>query len=302
MIEALFQPLGRTLRLSTDSEEILAIARESFDGFGPATGEPRVYLRLTADGPPDGEVSVPVFRTQGSLLFQNAGPGAILVAAKETCLSVGSFSPAALANPAYFRSHFLHFGLLCSLSSQGLMAVHGSALVKDGQAILLRGPSGSGKTTLAYAGARSRFQALAEDVVWIDHEAGVWRGMGRHFHLLPDAARLFPELEDLPAMLESAGKMKLEVDLEAVRAGSVAVEARPGPVVLLERHDGRESLLEPLGPAEALEAWSRCPAGLEEEFPDYRRHVEDLLGRGAWRLRPGSDVDGALDLLESLWE
>lgn len=302
MIQALFRPMGRTLRVDTDSEAILAIAQETFGRFGPATGEPDVVLRLFADGPPDGQVTSPAFRAHGVLVFQNAGAGAILAGAREEGLAVGSFSPAALANPAFFRCHFLHFGFLCMLASRGLMAVHGSALVKDGQAILLRGASGSGKTTLAYAGARSRFQALAEDVVWVDLEADLWRGMPWHFHLLPDAARLFPELEGLPATLESAGKMKLEVDLEAVRTGSTAIEARPGPVVLLDRADGRESRLERLDLPAALEAWSRCPAGLEESFPGYRQHVETLLGRGAWRLRAGTDLDGALDLLESLFE
>lgn len=309
MIRGFFHPFCRTLLLETDSPAILAMARESFGRFGGdgivLPGEPDVVLRLFADGPADGELSAPEFRDEGSLLVQSAGRAAFLVADPERGAARGSFSPAALEHPAFFRSHFLHFAFLSMLAPRGLMAVHGSALVKDGRAVLLRGPSGSGKTTLAYAGARSRFRALAEDVVWVEAETGVWRGMPWHFHLLPDAARLFPEVEGLPATLESAGKMKLEVDLEAVRRGSTAVEARPGPVVLLERRDGAggsHSDLEPLDLRAALDAWHRCPAGLEERFPGYRRHVEALLGRGAWRLRAGTDLDGALDLLESLFE
>ncbi len=181
------------------------------------------------------------------------------------------------------------------------MAVHGAAVVRDGRAILLRGPSGSGKTTLAYAAARSRFQALAEDVVWIDLAAGLWRGMPWCFHLLPDAPRLFPELAGLPAVPGSAGKIKLEVDLDAMRPGSTVTEAEPGPIVLLER--GAENALEPVGPAEALDLWRRCPAGTEESFPGYHRHVEALLENGAWRLRLGTDLtalETALNLLETL--
>ena len=205
------------------------------------------------------------------------------------------------ANPAVFRSEVLLFGFLSQLWPHGLMAVHGAAVVRDGRAILLRGPSGSGKTTLAYAAARSRFQALAEDVVWIDLEAGLWRGMPWFFHLLPDAPRLFPELAGISAVLESAGKIKLEVDLDAVRPGSTVTEAEPGPIVLLER--GAENALEPVGPAEALDLWRRCPAGTEESFPGYSRHVEKLLRDGAWRLRLGTDLtalETALNLLETL--
>lgn len=258
----IFKALGRTLLLETDSEAILAIAQDTFGRFGPADpmASPDITLRLPA----------------GSLL----------------------------ANPAIFRSEILLFGFLSQLWKHGLMAVHGSAVVRDGRAILLRGPSGSGKTTLAYAAARSRFQALAEDVVWIDLEAGLWRGMPWFFHLLPDAPRLFPELAGLPAVvpavMESAGKIKLEVDLDSIRPGSTVTEARPGPIVLLERGAGRGSVLDHLDLPHAREVWRRCPAGTEESFPGYDHHVETLLKSGAWRLRLGTDLERALTLLEAL--
>lgn len=259
----IFNALGRTLLLETDSEAILAIAQDTFGRFGPAEpgAEPDVTLRLPASS--------------------------------------------LLKSSATFRSEILLVGFLSQLREHGLMAVHGSAVVRaGGRAILLRGPSGSGKTTLAYAAARSRFQALAEDVVWVDLAAGLWRGMPWFFHLLPDAPRLFPELKGLPAAphgpRDSAGKMKIEVDLDSIRPGSTVTEARPGPIVLLERGAGRGSVLEHLDLPEALEAWRRCPAGTEESFPGYDRHVEALLKNGAWRLVLGTNLEGALKLLETL--
>lgn len=246
----IFNALGRTLLLETESEAILSIARETFGRFGPARSEqPDITLRLSG--------------------------------------TVG--------NPATFRSEVLLYQFLSQLWKHGLMAVHGSAIVRHGRAILLRGPSGSGKTTLAYAASRSGFQALAEDVVWIDLKAGLWRGIPWFFHLLPDASRLFPELAGLEPVFESAGKIKLEVVLDETRA---IPEALPGPVVLLERA-GRNGL-EPLAPGEALELWRHSPAGTEESFPGYDRHVEDLLKDGAWRLYLGTDLEEALDLLETL--
>lgn len=261
MIAARFKPFGRTLLLEAGNEAILAIAEETFGRFGPADPE----------ASPDVTLRLPA----GSLV----------------------------GDPATFRSEVLLLGFLSQLREHGLMAVHGSAVVRDGRAILLRGPSGSGKTTLAYAAARSRFQALAEDVVWVDLEAGLWRGMPWFFHLLPDAPRLFPELKGLPAAPVSAGKIKIEVDLDSIRSGSTVTEAKPGPIVLLERGAGRGSVLEHLDPsrgAEALEIWRRSPAGTEESFPGYDRRVEALLENGAWRLVLGTNLEGALKLLETL--
>lgn len=252
------------------------------------------------------------FKPFGRTLLLEAGSEAILAIAEET---FGRFGPAEegvpdvtlripagslVGNPATFRSEVLLFGFLSQLREHGLMAVHGSAVVRDGRAILLRGPSGSGKTTLAYAAARSRFQALAEDVVWIDLEDGLWRGMPWFFHLLPDAPRLFPELKGLPAAPASAGKIKIEVDLDSIRPGSTVTEAEPGPIVLLERGAGRGSVLEHLDLAEALKFWRRSPAGTEESFPGYDRRVEALLKNGAWRLVLGTNLEGALKLLETL--
>lgn len=249
-MRGLFNALGRTLLLETDSEAVLALARETFGRFGPANDRhPDVKLRV--DGPVD--------------------------------------------NPATFRGEVLLYEFLSRLWKHGLMAVHGSAVVRNGRAILLRGPSGSGKTTLAYAAARSRFRALAEDVVWIDLKTGLWRGIPWFFHLLPDASRHFPELAGREPVFASAGKIKLEVVLDETRA---VPEALPGPVVLLERAGANR--LEPLAPGEALEIWRRSPAGTEESFPGYGRHVEDLLEDGAWRLRLGTDLEEALDLLETL--
>jgi hypothetical protein len=207
-----------------------------------------------------------------------------------------------LANPAYFRWHFLELAFFVMLARRGLMGVHGAAIAKNGRAILLRAPSGGGKTTLAYAAARQRFQALAEDVVWIDLKHERWWGTPWHFHLLPDAKKLFPELAGHEPVLQINREHKLEVDLEQLRNGSTIVSARPGPVVLVQRASGQPSRLEPLPLPAAHSLWLAGQTGAELTFPDYQCHIDSLLKDNAYTLASGDDLESSLRLLEELIE
>lgn len=304
-LEAWFQPMGFSLHIITDSPAVLAAAETSFGGYGPARPGPTpdfTFRLFQADAPPEaGPPAQPVFHTEGDLACQTLGTEARLVADRATGRVEGRFSARILANPPFFRWHFLEFAFFVMLAGRGVMGVHASALAKNGRAILLRAQSGGGKTTLAYAGARRKFQALAEDVVWIDWQRQVWWGAPWSFHLLPDAKNHFPELAPYEPVLQTNGEMKLEVNLEHVRPGSTAVCARPGPVVLVERAPGQKSRLEPVGLPEAKAAWQAGYAGGEREFPDYERRVEALLGDNTYRLYFGDDIEGSVDLLEPLF-
>src|SRR4029079_19031874 len=97
------------------------------------------------------------------------------------------------------------------------------------------------------AAARRGFQALAEDVVWIDTVHGRWWGAPWTFHLLPDAPALFPELAGIEPRLEINGELKLPVELESVRPGSTVASAGPAGVVFLDRRDAPPSAPSRLG-------------------------------------------------------
>jgi hypothetical protein len=248
----------------------------------------------------DGRLSQPVFRAAGSLLYQATGRDSVLVADLASGFAYGYFSATTLASSAFFRWHFLELAFFQMLEARGWMGVHAAALVKNGRAILLRAPSGGGKTTLAYAGARQRFQALAEDVVWLEPGEGRWWGMPWSFHLLPDAKKLFPELDGYRPVLQTNGEMKLEVNPEQLRPNSTAVCARPGPVVLVERLAGGRSRLESISASTAREAWSAALTGQELQRVHHRKHLERLLAGDTYRLYFGDDIDRAVALLEGL--
>lgn len=303
LIEAFYRPMHLTLRLISNSEKIVEAADHSFAGFGPAspTPTPDLTFHLFEHPVDEPEPAPPRYRKDNDLVYQTTDGVSTLVADRRCGVAYGYFSGGVLANPAFFRWHFLELAFFVMLEPRGLMGVHGAALARDGRAILLRAPSGGGKTTLAYAGARRRFNALAEDVVWLDIERGIWWGTPWKFHLLPDARRLFPELADHEPLLQINGERKLEVDLEQVRAGSTTVSAQPGAVVFVERATGAASRLERLDPAAAKSIWLTAVTGTETDFPNYHRHVDTLLSDNAYRLHSGDDIEASLDLLETLF-
>jgi hypothetical protein len=304
--EAWFQPMGFIVQLVTNHPSILAAAETSFGRFGSTlpTAAPDFTLRLFAHQMDDGQPGTPVFRIEGSLLYQTTGRDSTLVADLERGVVFGYFSPTTLANPAFFRWHFLELAFFMFLEARGLMGVHGAALVKDGQGVLLRARSGGGKTTLAYAAVtRGPFQALAEDVVWLDGRQPLWWGMPWSSHLLPDATKFFPELAAYKPILQTNGEMKLEVNLETIRPGSTTTTAQPKAIVLVERVTDRRSRLELVSAEQAQAAWAAGAAGLEQKLPHHQAHLEALISQHRiYRLYFGTEIAAAVGLLESIFE
>ncbi len=294
--------MGFTLRVESDDPAVAAAADEAFGRFGTAPpGERTDFLfQFKTTGLSGALPSLPSFQDTGRVVRCSAGRVAEMRIDRTSGTAEGVFSAEAVETPSYLRCHFLETALLVLVGSRGLMGVHGAAIVRHRTAILLRGASGTGKSTLAYAAARSgRFQALAEDVVWIDHQAKLWRGLPWWHHLLPDAVRFFPELKDAGPPVQIRGKQKLAIDLDRFHVGAATAEARPGSVVFLRRANRSESRLEPLPHPIARGLWESGKAGTESDFPDYQRRVDELL-RGAFLLELGTGLDDAIDLLQAV--
>lgn len=302
--EAWFRPMGFQLRVLSNSRAVTDTAMESYGLFGqanPTNGadfEFHLYEHEIDDGVPGN----PIFRTDGPFLYQTTGRDSVLVADRERGYAYGYFSRTTLADPAYFRWHFLDLALFFMVEWRGFLGVHGAAICKNGRAILLRAPSGHGKSTLAYAGSRCRFQALAEDVVWIDLKNDLWWGAPSSFHLLSDARNLFPELEAVQAVIQLNGEHKMPVDVRQIRPDSVVTSGQPGQVVLMRRAPGETSRLEEVAPDESYQEWLAGSATKEQDVPDYERKVRSLLRRGVYRLHFGDDIETALGLLEPLFD
>ncbi len=302
--EIRLKPMGYTLLVSSNSSAIIDTARTAFGRFGEPVADAPVdfTFRMFAHNQSTGKSpGTPRFRRDGNLLHQSAGYDNTLAADLAAGAAFGYLSQAVVQNVSFLRRHFLELALFQMLETRGWMGVHAAAPAKNGQAILLRAPAGGGKSTLTFAGLRSGFQLLSEEVTWIAPGGDVWWGIPWWLHLLPDARHLFPELAGFEPVLQANGEMKLEVDVEQIRPGSTIFTAQPGPLVFLERTPDGTSQLEQIDEAAARKLWPAAQTGLESQLAHHSAHINRLLQRPVFRLTAGDDIQANLNLLESLF-
>ena len=72
----------------------------------------------------------------------------------------------------YLKAYILGFGLSMAFLQRGEMAIHCSALCKDGKAVLVAGESGSGKSTTTTALLEAGFSLMADDMALVRLEDG----------------------------------------------------------------------------------------------------------------------------------
>ena len=164
-----FRPMGLNVCVATADQLLRDACSDAFGGFGPGDAQRPADLRFDlslGDGEYPERVE-PVFRFEGSHAYAEIAPHCRLAVDLVRGVACGRFPADLVREGALFRHHFLQFGLNAMLPSKGFLGLHAAALVKDGRGVLLRGASGVGKTVLTYAGARSRFQALADSTVWV---------------------------------------------------------------------------------------------------------------------------------------
>jgi hypothetical protein len=227
----------------------------------------------------------------------------MLTAQLDRGFALGFVTPELVAEEAHLRYHALELLALVLVSRRDRVPVHAGAIVRRGRAVLLAGRSTAGKSTLCYACLREDFQLLTEDVVYVSlrHGLRLW-GVPWQIHLLPDAVRHFGELGDIPSVLQANGKRKLTLETAAFGMDRARRHAERAAVCVVERAGGAASALEPIEPGAALEVLS---GDLESGFDLHGETIasaEALVAGGAYRLRVGSDLAGAVALLRELTE
>jgi hypothetical protein len=142
------------------------------------------------------------------------------------------------------------------LRRRGVLALHASAVMRDGRAVLLVGPAGAGKSTTAAAFAAAGDAVLADDVVALRLVDGIAMAYPsyRLLRLWDESERMvFGTSQQLPRITPSWDKRGLPLGAD------YAFRAEPAPLgaifVLAERSaEPRAPYAEPMGGADGLMA------------------------------------------------
>jgi hypothetical protein len=274
---------------------------------GAPDGEPLPEMERPANGrpvydPPDGVV---LYEDAADRLFLELGPRLRAVCepgrgrARLDCAGAEGGDLWMLSHP------LVTLPLVELLKRRGLYSLHAAGLCRDGRGLVLPGTSGAGKSTLTIALVRAGFGFLGDDTLFLAH-----RPEGLRVLAFPDEVDLteqtvsfFPELGRSLAA-PRPGWRKRQLRAEEVFGAEVVWECAPGHLVFPRVAGRAESRLIPLEAGEAL--LELAPNVLLTEPASSQAHLDALAALAAasscWRLETGRDLDGAVRLLEQLFE
>lgn len=313
---AAFDLHGIRIELRGDAA-LAAAAAERLAALPTASGKPHVVIRFVAEAPPaderDGRSGRVVYESRFGPVRYLPGDDELRFASDSVALrcSCGTGDATIWVHPGVEDAHWLASRPMLSLvlfevlRAHDLYVVHAAAAAVGRCALLLAGDSGHGKSTLALALARAGVPLLGDDIAFLAHDADggvVLHGFPEPIDVLPDGARLFPEL---PALRSEPppGWPKHRVPVDAFGPPPAAT-AVPGVVVVLDAPGAGHSELRPLAEADAL--LRLAPNVLLTHIERSQRHL-DALGRlvataRCYRLRAGDDLAEAVATLVDLVE
>jgi hypothetical protein len=188
------------------------------------------------------------------------------------------------------------------LKRRGLYGLHAGGVCRGGRALLLPGTSGSGKSTLTLALTRAGCGFLGDDTLFL-RESRVL-AFPDEFDLTDETVSFFPELAPLLDGGRPDGWRKRQLRVEREYGAEVVWECEPALLVFPQVAGVPESELTAMEPGEAL--LELAPNVLLTEPRSSQAHLDALAGMvercACYRLATGSNLDGAVRILEALLE
>jgi len=296
-----YYPYGFPVEIAADSRAVLDAANQCWGFYKQRFAGPLIRVHvLTSEGdgvlPPE-----PAFRAQRNLLTIISDQHNFAVLDRLQAFGCCWVTRATLADPVFFRWHFLDATVYILLEQTCCTGVHAACVALEGRGVLLCGPSGMGKSTLSYACARRGWTFITDDgstLLW-DRGGRAVSGEPHRFRFREEAAEVFPELQGLTVGHSLGHKPTIEVPTAGLPI-QTAPECRVDKIVFLNRRPGRHARMEPLRKEEAKERLLAETTLWEPEVEARRMGViESLLEAPAFELHYGNYED-AVGLLERL--
>ncbi|MCI0423802.1 MAG: hypothetical protein L0387_37760 [Acidobacteria bacterium] len=247
---ARFVPLGRVIRVESNSSAVIDAALESFGAYGepPPSVLPDITLRICADPTfHDAEPwPVPLYRALEHLFHISCGSANFAVADLRTGTAIGFVSLEMVQDRSFFRNVFLECLFYVFAVHQSHTPVHCSCVSLNGHGILICGASGAGKTTLAYACAKTGMEVVSDDVIHLEwdrqtEQLKLWGNPWR-MRLAPESGGLFPELSGRSPTLRNDHEWYLDLSISEEFGGQARSKCEPNVLVFLERSSSSAGL------------------------------------------------------------
>ena len=297
---------GSVCSLSTNCEEILQAARETFLPFDPPLSPDEFSVRLWVDNNDQAQPPwpKPYVRGLNHLVFAGFDAGSSLLANLRTRLVIGRFSPAMAADTAYWRSIIFPMLLSVVSGSVGLAELHACCVAKNQRGLVLIGPSRSGKSTLAMALTASGFRLLSDDRVFCSVRQGelqAW-GIPRPLKLRPEAAQWFDEFRHREPTDMQNGELVFHCDPNRRFGRQPLPKCQPTLLVFLERQEDPGFSITRLQHSEAK---TRIERDLLAEAPEVAKEqakiIDRLLSVPRWHLKYGGRPQDIAEQLSAVF-
>ena len=301
-LRGLYHPLGFSLEIATNSQEVLAAAEESWGHFQKAFSGPLLQMRIGVLGtgggvcPPE-----PVCREQRNLLARVADAQNFSVSDLQQGFAFAWLTQAAVEHKAYLRWNFIEGMTWDLLGPSCVTSVHAACVKLGEHGVLLCGDSGAGKSTLSYACARNGWTYLADDSCCLVRGRSDRLVIGNPYQIRfrESAVGIFPELSHRSRTPHN-GEMAIEVPTAGMPEIKTTLSCSIDFIIFLNRGAFREPQLVAF-PKDLTQQWFEqiiC-CGLKEISDAHKASLRNLLTAEILELRY-RDLASAVRLLEAL--
>lgn len=268
--------MGFSLKLSTNSRDVIEAAQESWSGIRQEFDAPHLVMRVVVGK--EGNLAEPgVHHKAGSLYSVVCDRYNFAHVDLEKQFAAVYVSAKTAADHSWLRWFFVESLAYLMLNQRRLLLVHAALLARGSFGVLLCGNSTAGKSTLAYACARAGWTYLSDDCSALLPASDFRFALGRprEIRFRPDAPEIFPELHGFVTRARPTGKLAIEVPTASL-AIQTAYRTRVEALVFVERGT-REHGLWPISREIALDR-------ILSDLPTYGDEVDEFHTEIACRI------------------